>query len=61
MGVWRLCGVLAALVALGAGLSPAGARNLTVEVTGQAAESGLGRATTRLRALEAALIEFLRG
>ncbi|MDA0962329.1 MAG: hypothetical protein O2898_05365 [Proteobacteria bacterium] len=57
MGVWRLCGVLAALVALGAGLSPAGARNLTVEVTGQAAESGLGRATTRLRALEAALIE----
>jgi hypothetical protein len=57
MGVWRLCGVLTALVMLGAGLAPAAARNLTVEVTGQAAESGLGRATTRLRALEAALIE----
>jgi hypothetical protein len=33
------------------------AKTMTVEVTGQAAESGLGRATTRLRALEAALIE----
>ena len=33
------------------------AKTMTVEVKGQAAESGLGRATTRLRALEAALIE----
>lgn len=52
-----LCILYAILSVLGVGLSPASAGNITVEVTGQAAESGLGRATTRLRALEAALIE----
>ncbi|WP_416914068.1 flagellar assembly protein T N-terminal domain-containing protein [Seohaeicola sp.] len=50
-------GISVLSIVLGLGLSPATAENLTVEVTGQAAESGLGRATTRLRALEAALIE----
>ena len=45
------------LTLLGVGLSPATATTITLEVTGQSAESGLGRATTRLRALEAALIE----
>lgn len=52
-----LCSFLALSVLMGAGVSPATAENLTVDVTGQAAETGLGRATTRLRALEAALIE----
>ncbi|WP_439138083.1 flagellar assembly protein T N-terminal domain-containing protein [Roseicyclus sp.] len=50
-------GLSALSIVVGLGVSPAIAENLTVEVTGQAAESGLGRATTRLRALEAALIE----
>ena len=49
--------LLGVAVLMAAGGSRADAKNLTVEVTGQAAESGLGRATTRLRALEAALIE----
>jgi len=57
MRVWVLCSLVALSTLLGSGLSPAAAKTLTVEVTGQAAESGLGRATTRLRALEAALIE----
>lgn len=57
MRLWAVFGFVAIWVLSGAGLSPAAAGNLTVEVTGQAAESGLGRATTRLRALEAALIE----
>lgn len=52
-----LCGLVALLILLDGGVFSATARTLTVEVTGQAAESGLGRATTRLRALEAALIE----
>lgn len=51
-----VCGLLALLLA-GLAPPPAAARNLTVEVTGQAAESGLGQSTTRMRALEAALIE----
>lgn len=49
--------LLGVAVLLAAGALRANAENLTVEVTGQAAESGLGRDTTRLRALEAALIE----
>lgn len=57
MRLRRLFILYAILSVLGAGLAPASAGNITVEVTGQAAESGLGRATTRLRALEAALIE----
>lgn len=57
MRIGALIGFLALSICLGAGGTPASAENLTVEVTGQAAESGLGRATTRLRALEAALIE----
>ena len=57
MRIGALIGFLALSICLGAGGMPASAENLTVEVTGQAAESGLGRATTRLRALEAALIE----
>lgn len=52
-----ICGLAVLSLLLGAGLSRATAETMTVEVTGQAAESGLGRATTRLRALEAALIE----
>lgn len=52
-----ICGLAALSLLLGAGLSQAAAATMTVEVTGQAAESGLGRSTTRLRALEAALIE----
>lgn len=55
---FRLFSGLAVLwMLLWAGLSPATAATITVEVTGQSAESGLGRAKTRLRALEAALIE----
>jgi hypothetical protein len=50
-------GFVALLILLGPHVSIAAAGNLTVEVTGQAADTGLGRATTRLRALEAALIE----
>ena len=50
-------GLLVLAAVFGMGLAPATAETLTVEVTGKAAESGLGRTTTRLRALEAALIE----
>lgn len=52
-----LCALWMLSTLLGAGVTPAVAKTMTVEVMGQAAESGLGRATTRLRALEAALIE----
>jgi hypothetical protein len=51
-----VCGLVALCLA-GMAQSSAAARNLTVEVTGQAAESGLGQSTTRMRALEAALVE----
>ena len=57
MRILALIGSVAFAFCLGAGASTALAQNMTVEVTGQAAESGLGRATTRLRALEAALVE----
>jgi hypothetical protein len=57
MRYWNIFLFLGAAILLGTGVSRAKAANLTVEVTGQAAESGLGRETTRLRALEAALIE----
>lgn len=57
MGLRGLCGVLALLILLDLGFFSATAKTLTVEVTGQAAETGLGRATTRLRAIEAALVE----
>ena len=57
MQYWSIFLLLGAAILMSAGISTAKAENLTVEVTGQAAESGLGRETTRLRALEAALIE----
>lgn len=57
MRFWVICGLVVLSTVLGAQRSLVAAKTLTVDVTGQAAESGLGRATTRLRALEAALIE----